>query len=61
MCSARPTSCRVEIPSGHHRQFVALRQQVEAQGAALEVLGVGTTGYAKDDSEVRATEPMSRW
>ncbi len=28
--------------------FVALRQQVESQGAALEVLGVGTTGYAKD-------------
>ena len=28
--------------------FEALRQQVENQGAALEVLGVGTTGYAKD-------------
>jgi activator of 2-hydroxyglutaryl-CoA dehydratase/predicted nucleotide-binding protein (sugar kinase/HSP70/actin superfamily) len=28
--------------------FVALRQQVESQGAALEILGVGTTGYAKD-------------
>jgi predicted CoA-substrate-specific enzyme activase len=28
--------------------FVALREQVEAQGARLEVLGVGTTGYAKD-------------
>jgi predicted CoA-substrate-specific enzyme activase len=28
--------------------FENLRQQVEAQGAALEVLGVGTTGYAKD-------------
>jgi activator of 2-hydroxyglutaryl-CoA dehydratase/predicted nucleotide-binding protein (sugar kinase/HSP70/actin superfamily) len=28
--------------------FVALRQQVESQGASLEVLGVGTTGYAKD-------------
>jgi len=28
--------------------FVALRQQVEAQGCTLEVLGVGTTGYAKD-------------
>src|SRR5262249_35002006 len=26
----------------------ALRQQVESQGATLEVLGVGTTGYAKD-------------
>ncbi|MGD8394159.1 MAG: BadF/BadG/BcrA/BcrD ATPase family protein [Candidatus Eiseniibacteriota bacterium] len=26
----------------------ALRQQVEEQGARLEVLGVGTTGYAKD-------------
>ena len=25
-----------------------LRQQVEAQGAILEILGVGTTGYAKD-------------
>jgi activator of 2-hydroxyglutaryl-CoA dehydratase/predicted nucleotide-binding protein (sugar kinase/HSP70/actin superfamily) len=28
--------------------FVALRSQVEAQGCKLEVLGVGTTGYAKD-------------
>jgi predicted CoA-substrate-specific enzyme activase len=28
--------------------FVSLRKQVESQGAALEVLGVGTTGYAKD-------------
>jgi predicted CoA-substrate-specific enzyme activase len=28
--------------------FVSLRQQVEAQSAQLEVLGVGTTGYAKD-------------
>jgi predicted CoA-substrate-specific enzyme activase len=28
--------------------FVAIREQVESQGAALEVLGVGTTGYAKD-------------
>ncbi len=28
--------------------FVALRSQVESQGATLEVLGVGTTGYAKD-------------
>jgi len=28
--------------------FSALEKQVEAQGAALEVLGVGTTGYAKD-------------
>ncbi len=28
--------------------FVALRQQVEAQGCTLEVMGVGTTGYAKD-------------
>jgi len=28
--------------------FVALRQQVESQGATLDVLGVGTTGYAKD-------------
>ncbi len=26
----------------------SLRQQVESQGAFLEVLGVGTTGYAKD-------------
>ncbi|MGA8313567.1 MAG: BadF/BadG/BcrA/BcrD ATPase family protein [Terriglobales bacterium] len=26
----------------------SLRQQVECQGARLEVLGVGTTGYAKD-------------
>ncbi len=28
--------------------FVALRKQVEGQGASLEVMGVGTTGYAKD-------------
>ncbi len=28
--------------------FAALREQVEAQGATLDVLGVGTTGYAKD-------------
>ena len=28
--------------------FMALRHQVESQGATLEVLGVGTTGYAKD-------------
>lgn len=28
--------------------FVSLRRQVEAQGACVEVLGVGTTGYAKD-------------
>jgi len=28
--------------------FQSLRHQVESQGATLEVLGVGTTGYAKD-------------
>jgi activator of 2-hydroxyglutaryl-CoA dehydratase/predicted nucleotide-binding protein (sugar kinase/HSP70/actin superfamily) len=28
--------------------FGKLRQQVEDQGAALKILGVGTTGYAKD-------------
>jgi predicted CoA-substrate-specific enzyme activase len=28
--------------------FEKLREQVETKGAALEVLGVGTTGYAKD-------------
>jgi predicted CoA-substrate-specific enzyme activase len=28
--------------------FQSLRRQVESQGAQLEVLGVGTTGYAKD-------------
>ena len=28
--------------------FVAIREQVESQGATLDVLGVGTTGYAKD-------------
>ena len=28
--------------------FESLRNQVESQGAHLEVLGVGTTGYAKD-------------
>ena len=28
--------------------FEKLREQVESQGANLEVLGVGTTGYAKD-------------
>src|SRR5262249_14665196 len=29
-------------------QFEAIRKQVEDHGAKLEVLGVGTTGYAKD-------------
>jgi predicted CoA-substrate-specific enzyme activase len=29
-------------------QFEAIRKQVEDQGAKLEVLGAGTTGYAKD-------------
>ena len=28
--------------------FEKLREQVEDRGASLEVLGVGTTGYAKD-------------
>jgi predicted CoA-substrate-specific enzyme activase len=28
--------------------FAAIREQVESQSAQLEVLGVGTTGYAKD-------------
>src|SRR5262249_1409355 len=28
--------------------FDKLRQQVDTQGAKMEVLGVGTTGYAKD-------------
>ncbi|MFB3903210.1 MAG: BadF/BadG/BcrA/BcrD ATPase family protein [Acidobacteriota bacterium] len=28
--------------------FAKLRQQVEEQGASLNILGVGTTGYAKD-------------
>ena len=28
--------------------FANLREQVERQGATLKVLGVGTTGYAKD-------------
>ncbi|HTW49576.1 MAG TPA: BadF/BadG/BcrA/BcrD ATPase family protein [Acidobacteriaceae bacterium] len=28
--------------------FDKLREQIESKGAALEVLGVGTTGYAKD-------------
>jgi len=28
--------------------FAAIREQVESQGASLDVLGVGTTGYAKD-------------
>src|ERR1043166_8040727 len=30
------------------QQFAAIRKQIEDQGAKLEVLGVGTTGYAKD-------------
>ena len=30
------------------RMFERLRGQIEAQGARLDVLGVGTTGYAKD-------------
>ena len=28
--------------------FAAIRDQVESQGASLDVLGIGTTGYAKD-------------
>ena len=28
--------------------FAAIRGQVESQGASLDVLGIGTTGYAKD-------------
>ena len=28
--------------------FAAIREQVESQGGKLEILGVGTTGYAKD-------------
>src|SRR6202012_6134843 len=28
--------------------FEKLREQIESKGATLEVLGVGTTGYAKD-------------
>ena len=28
--------------------FEKLREQIESKGAKLEVLGVGTTGYAKD-------------
>ena len=28
--------------------FEKLREQVETKGATIEVLGVGTTGYAKD-------------
>ena len=40
--------------------FVALRQQVESQGAALEVLGVGTTGYAKDTLQARRWARMRR-
>ncbi|MCU1309598.1 MAG: hypothetical protein JWO20_723, partial [Candidatus Angelobacter sp.] len=28
--------------------FLALREQVESKGAKIEILGVGTTGYAKD-------------
>ncbi|HLH40199.1 MAG TPA: BadF/BadG/BcrA/BcrD ATPase family protein [Bryobacteraceae bacterium] len=30
------------------QMFEALREQVESKGARMEVLGVGTTGYAKD-------------
>ena len=48
-CCARPTSFPTAIPiQDTIDMFVALRQQVEAQGATMEVLGVGTTGYAKD-------------
>jgi activator of 2-hydroxyglutaryl-CoA dehydratase len=28
--------------------FANLRKQVESQGATVELLGVGSTGYAKD-------------
>ena len=48
-CSARPISSRRAIPIQDTIEiFDELREQVEEQGATLEVLGVGTTGYAKD-------------
>jgi predicted CoA-substrate-specific enzyme activase len=45
--------------------FEKLREQVESRGAALEVLGVGTTGYAKDilrdvlDADVALVETVA--
>ena len=40
--------------------FEKLRAQVESQGAKLDVLGVATTGYAKDILK-DVLQPMSRW
>ena len=40
--------------------FENLRGQVETQNAKLEVLGVATTGYAKDILK-DVLKPMSRW
>ena len=34
--------------------FANLREQIEEQGATLKILGVGTTGYAKDILQRRA-------
>ena len=49
MCSARPISSRMAIPSRTPKRcWNDCVQQVEAQNARLEILGAGTTGYAKD-------------
>jgi len=47
LCKAYQLSQGNPIEDTKHL-FESLRQQVERQGAHLEVLGVGTTGYAKD-------------
>ena len=39
--------------------FEKLREQIESRGASLEVLGVGTTGYAKDILKRCAATPTS--
>jgi activator of 2-hydroxyglutaryl-CoA dehydratase/predicted nucleotide-binding protein (sugar kinase/HSP70/actin superfamily) len=54
MSTAGDVLCKVyQLSKGNPIQdtidmFDQLRAQVEAQGATLDVLGVGTTGYAKD-------------
>lgn len=47
LCKAYQLSCGDPIQDAK-QLFESLRQQVESQEARLEILGVGTTGYAKN-------------
>jgi predicted CoA-substrate-specific enzyme activase len=47
LCKAYQLSCGDPIQDAR-QLFESLRQQVESQEARLEILGVGTTGYAKN-------------